>query len=196
MILRSTRSHRRAPGTPPGHPLLHATFLALLAAATFGVAGGRARAAERTASWSIGPLEVVSKGTTRRMPEGTLVDGYTLEAPARVRGDAPVADGVLVVHLSSFSPARDLPRQPRGLFYVRGTWRLVPSAPSDADVRRGAEGLHGVVTAALPADPTAGGGGFTLRTRLAPGGNRGVRAGDGALTVSDRRTAELVLTYR
>jgi hypothetical protein len=200
----SSTTCRISTGRGPGaQALLRAALFALLAAAAFTFAGDRARAAEapprpaeKNASWAVGALEVVSKGKTKRMPEGTFVDGYTLKAPAKVRGEGPVGDATLVLVLSSFFPAKDLPRQPRGMYYVKGTWRLVPAAPSGADVRIGAEGLHGVVTAALQADPTAGGGGFTLRTRVSPGGNRGLRSGDGALTVNEKREAELNLTYR
>lgn len=171
-------------------------MLALVAAA-LAVSGGRARAAERTASWSVGRLEIVSNGHAKRMTQGTMVDGYTLRAAAKARGEAPVGDGVLVVQLSTFFPAKDLPRQPKGLHYVKGTWRLVARGTADPGPGRGGPGvLQGSVTAVLPADPTAGGGGFTLRTRITPGANRGIRAGDGALTVDVERAAELNLTYR
>lgn len=196
----TTRSHpgaveRRAPAA--ARALVRAVLLAALAAAASTVAGGTARAAERTASWSVGPLEVVAKGKVRRMAEGTLVDGYGLRAPARLRGDGPLDEATLVLLLSTFHPAKDLPGQPKGLYYVKGTWRLVPAKPAaGGGARSRAEGLQGSLTAALPSDPTAGGGGFTLRTRVSPGGGRGVRAGDGTLTVNDRLEAELNLSYR
>lgn len=189
-----------SPTTPYASPAVTPRPVALALLATLAVvllAAGRARAADRTASWEIGPFEVVTKGQLKRMAEGTMTDGYTLKAPARVRGEAPVGDGTLVVQLSSFYPAKDLPKQPRGLYYVKGVWRLFAKGAADPGARRGGpEVLHGDVTAALPSDPTAGGGGFTLRTRLAPRSARGVRAGDGVLTVNDRREAELTLTIR
>lgn len=173
------------------------TGLVALLAALLALPGGRALAAERTASWAVGRLEVVSSGQRRQLAEGTLVEGYTLKAPVKARDGAPVGDGVLVVQLSAFSPAQDLPRQPKGLFYVKGTWRLVEDgSQAPASVRHAPGLLQGLVTAALPVDPTAGGGAFTLRTRVAPGSSRAVRAGDGALTVDDARAAELVLTLR
>jgi hypothetical protein len=157
---------------------------------------GSARAAERAASWSVGRLEVVSKGHTRQLAEGTLVEGYVLRAAATARPGAPVSDGVLVLRLTSFFPAKDLPHQPRGLYYVKGTWRLVAEGGVAPGIRHAPGLLEGLVTAALPTDPTAGGGGFTLGARVAPGSSRAVRAGDGALTVNERREAELVLTLR
>lgn len=171
---------------------------ALAAFAVLSLGAGPARAAEqRTASWAVGRLEVVSRGQPKRMPEGTLVDGYTLKARATARDGAPVGDGTLVVVLGAFSPSRDLPGQPRGLHYVKGTWRLVAEGARDPGARgRGPQALHGFITAALPADPTRGGGGFTLRTRVAPGALRGLRDGDGSLTVNDAGEAELVLTLR
>lgn len=179
-------------------PLLRAALLTVVAAALFTAGpGGRARAAERIARWSVGRLEVISPGTPKRMAEGTLVDGYSMKAPVKAVGEAPVGDGVLVVQLAAFSPAQDLPRQPKGLYYVKGTWRLFAAGTPDPGARRsGPTVLHGSITAALPADPTAGGGGFTLRTRVAPRALRDVHAGDGALTVNAERTAELVLTLR
>lgn len=189
---------RRTPtrSTAAAHLVLRTGRLALFAAA-LALVGGRARAAESTASWAIGPLEVVSQGRPKRMAEGTFVDGYTLKATATARAGAPVGDGTLVIQLTSFFPAKDLPRQPKGLHYVKGIWRLFAKGTADPGARRGGrEVLHGDLTAALPADPTAGGGGFTLRTRLAPRSTPGVRAGEGALTVNDRREAELTLTLR
>lgn len=191
----TTRGTLPGLGRPWAHPLVRAAVLALLAA--LAASGGRARAAERTASWSIGRLEVVSKGVPKRMVQGTMIDGYTLRAPAKARGDAPVGDGVLILQLSTFSPAKDLPQQPKGLYYVKGIWRIVAGGAADPGPGRGGPGiLQGTITAALPSDPTAGEGGFTLRTKITPGANRGIRAGDGALTVDRERAADLTLTYR
>lgn len=173
-------------------------LFALLAAGALAVLGGRARAAESTASWAVGPLEVVHEGTTRRLPEGTFVDGYALKAPARAREGAPIGDAVLVVRLSAFSPAKDLPRQPRGLYYVKGTFRLVAQGSTRAGegIRHSPDLLEGRVTAALPLDPTAGGGGFTLRAQVLAGSHRAIRAAEGTLTVNERREAELTLVLR
>jgi hypothetical protein len=171
--------------------------LAALVSALLTLPGGRARPAERTASWVIDRLDVVSEGHRRLLPEGRLVEGFTLQAPVEAREGAPLGDGVLVVQLSAFSPANDLPRQPKGLWYVKGTWRLVAAgSQTPASVRHAPDVLQGLVSAALPVDPTAGDGAFTLRARVAAGSHRQVRAGDGALTVNAERAAELVLTLR
>lgn len=171
--------------------------LAALVTALLTLPGGRARSAERTASWVVGRLEVVSEGHRRQLSEGRLVEGYTLQAPVEAREGAPLGDGVLVVQLSAFSPASDLPRQPKGLWYVKGAWRLVAAgSQTPASVHHAPDVLQGFVSAALPVDPTAGRGAFTLRARIAPGSHRQVRAGDGALTVNNERAAELVLTLR
>lgn len=177
----------------PGTPLL-----ALLAAGALALMGGRARAADSTASWAVGRLAVLHEGTARRLPEGTFVDGYTLKASARAREGAPIGDAVLVVRLSAFWPAKDLPRQPKGLWYVKGTFRLVAQGSTLAGegIRHAPDLLEGRFTAALPVDPTAGGGGFTLRAQVLPGSHRSIRAADGTLTVNERREAELTLALR
>lgn len=186
-------SARERGAAMPGKPLL-----ALLAAGALALIPGRARGAESTASWAVGHLEVVHEGTTRRLPEGTFVDGYTLKASARAREGAPIGDAVLVVRLSAFSPARDLPRQPRGLYHVKGTFRLVAQGSTRAGegIRHSPDLLEGRVTAALPLDPTAGGGGFTLRAQILPGSHRAIHAAEGTLTVNERREAELTLVVR
>jgi hypothetical protein len=191
-------------------PALPRRALARLALVTLAIAplasasAGAAAAARplppaqpKVGSWQIGKLEVISRGRVKQMREGRLVDGYTLKAPARARPGAPAGDGTLVVTLGSFSPVKDLPHQPTGFHYVKGTWRLLPEGVTSVPAKhaRATELLSGHVTAALPRDPTEGKGGFTLRMRLTRAA-AGVKLGDGTLTVDDALGAELTLTYR
>lgn len=155
-----------------------------------------ARPRSQQVGWSLGKLEVVVPAEVRQQAEGRLAEGYTLRASAQATGDAPVKKGSFLVTLTSFFPAKDLPRQPRGLYYVSGKWRLVKEGVQvSSDTARGPGIIQGTLVGALAEDPTAGKGGWTVRARLTPSQAAGPwKRGEGMLVVDDKLSGQLALT--
>jgi hypothetical protein len=163
-------------------------------------AGARAKAPAqprgRQAAWSLGKLEVVVPAEARELPEGRLADGYTLRGSAAGSGAAPFPKGSFLMTISSFYPSKDLPRQPRGLHYVSGKWRLVKEGVQvSSETARGPGIIQGTLVGALSEDPTAGKGGWTVRARLTPSQAAGPwKRGEGMLVVDDKLAGQLSLT--
>ncbi|MBI5067963.1 MAG: hypothetical protein HZB56_06960 [Deltaproteobacteria bacterium] len=155
-----------------------------------------ARPRSQQVGWSLGKLEVVVPAEAREQPEGRLAEGYTLRAQAQAVGDAPVKKGSFLMTISSFFPARDLPRQPRGLHYVSGKWRLVKEGVQvTSETARGPGIIQGTLVGALSEDPTTGKGSWTLRARLTPSQAAGAwKRGEGMLVVDDKLVGQLALT--
>jgi hypothetical protein len=146
-------------------------------------------------TWQLGPLQVLSPGRKKQLDEGTITEGYTVKAEAKAMGPASVSDGTFTMTFSAFSPLKDMPKQPKGFWYVRGNWRLVQAgskAPPRA--RHNPEALQGFLLAQLPFDPTTGKGGYVLAAKT-PKGNAwgGWKRIEGTINVDEKLEGTLYL---
>jgi hypothetical protein len=146
-------------------------------------------------TWQLGPLHVLSPGTKKQLKEGTMTEGYTVTAPAKAMGPASVSDGTFTMTFGAFTPVKDMPKQPKGFWYVRGNWRLVQSgAKAPAKGRHNSEALQGFLLAQLPFDPTTGKGGYALAAKT-PKGNAwgGWKKIEGTINVDEKLEGTLYL---
>ena len=150
---------------------------------------------KKVATWQIGPLAVLSPGAVKRLPEGKFTEGYTVTAFARASAAAPFPEGTFTMTLASFTPDKDMPKQPKGFFYVKGAWRLVRTGSKvPAGARHSPEALQGQVVAKLPVDPTAGKGGWSATLRTPKGATFGTLSDlAGTLTVNEVQEGTLFL---
>ncbi len=150
---------------------------------------------KKVATWQIGQLRVLSPGTFKKLPEGRFTEGYTVTAPARAVGDVPFADGTFTMTIASFTPDKDMPRQPTGSWYVKGAWRLVRTGSKvPAGARHSPEALAGQLVAKLPLDPVTGKGGWSVTLRTPKGATFGdLKNVAGTFTVSETLDGSLFL---
>jgi hypothetical protein len=156
-------------------------------------AGPAAR--KKVATWRLGQLQVLSPGAFKKLPEGRFTEGYTVTATARAEGDVPFPDGTFTMTIGSFTPAKDMPKQPTGSWYVKGAWRLVRTGSTvPPTARHSTESLQGQVVAKLPIDPTTGTGGWSATLRTPKGSAFGdLRNIAGTLTVNEKLEGTLFL---
>lgn len=150
---------------------------------------------KKVATWQLGRLQVLSPGAFKKLPEGRFTEGYTVTAPARAVGDVPFADGTFTMTIASFTPDKDMPKQPTGSWYVKGAWRLVRTGSKvPAGARHSPEALAGQVVAKLPLDPVTGKGGWSATLRTPKGATFGeLKNVAGTLTVNEKLDGSLFL---
>ena len=176
--------------------LAAALALPSLAAEPAGTAAG-APTRKKVATWQLGKLQVLSPGAFKTLPEGRFTEGYTVTATARASGDVPFPDGTFTMTIGSFTPAKDMPKQPTGSWYVKGAWRLVRTGTKvPPSARHSPESLQGQVVARLPLDPTAGKGGWSATLRTPKGSAFGdLKNLAGTLTVNKQHEGTLFLQW-
>ena len=150
---------------------------------------------KKVATWQLGQLRVLSPGAFKKLPEGRFTEGYTVTAPARAVGDVPFTDGTFTMTIGSFTPDKDMPKQPTGSWYVKGAWRLVRTGSKvPAGARHSPEAIQGQVIAKLPIDPTVGKGGWSATLRTPKGATFGTLSNlAGTLTVNEQLEGTLFL---
>lgn len=155
----------------------------------------KASAKVKTATWKLGTFEVLSPGAIQALPEGSYTEGYTARATATPEGDTPIGAGVFTVTFGAFAPVKDLPKQPKGFWYVKGSWRLVQNnTRTPAAARHSPELMQGTLIAQLPFDPTQGKGAWVASARLPAGVPYGeYRKVDGTLNVDEQQSGRLFL---
>lgn len=156
--------------------------------------------------WQLSTLKVVSEGTTTQLPEGTLIMGYKVQAVAVATDpDSPVRRGKFEMEMSVFSPAKDMPGQKAGLWYVSGKWTITDAAAKATvtRVRHNTATISGTMLAELTANPltdaTAWEASFQIPMSLTGGRwtkgegmlllNFGTKSGNAAMPDVDRRPA-------
>jgi hypothetical protein len=179
-------------------PLKRVALAALALGLALGGAPARAqeRVAAQNAAWTLGTMEVVSAGRARTTKVGRLVTGYVLRAPATARGASPIASGTWRLTLTAFQPAKDMPGQKAGRWYVRGDWTLTgPRAPApEVKARHARDQMKGIVLGELPFDPTTATTAWTAAARLPKSTISGKWGkGNGTLNVNPNQGGELSL---
>lgn len=115
--------------------------------------------------WKLSGVHLVDKGREAKLPEGSLISDYVIEADASSDNQAVVANGKLRLQLSLFSPKQSQHGQKKGFWYVRGKWMLsdtnAPEAAAGSRVLPGRIG--GSVLAELPASPAELGKAWSAR---------------------------------
>ncbi len=145
--------------------------------------------------WQVTDAKVVSPGTTGRAPDGTLTQGYAVEAVAvATTPGTPVPRGVFQLTVTAFRPLRDLPGQKAGVWYVRGTWSVTDEQASAAELaaRHSPAVVRGSLSAELTFDPAVQAGAVEalLTLPLSPDGGRWSR-GSGSFSGNERFEGEM-----
>ncbi|MCU0836430.1 MAG: hypothetical protein MUC77_18660 [Chromatiaceae bacterium] len=138
--------------------------------------------------WQLTQARVLSHGVTTRVPVGTLTEDYLVEAVATATTDGtPVPQGRFEISVSAFQPARDMPGQKAGVWYVRANWAVMDEQASEEEqaARHSPSIVRGSLSAELPFNPanTAGTMDAAVRLPMSPDGGRWSR-GDGTFTGS------------
>ncbi|MEW6519822.1 MAG: hypothetical protein AB1461_10450 [Thermodesulfobacteriota bacterium] len=182
-----------------GFVLMALTLLALCTGQPEAVAGTE-QGGGKMFSWQLQDAEVVSRGETLTSSTGILTKGYVVEALAVTsQGKAPVRTGRYTVDVTAFSPAKDLPGQKAGVWYVRGTWTLTDQTADEEELKahHNPGTIKGFLDAELPFNPLTDGGAFDAQVRvpMAPGA-AGWAAGDGTFTGNERFEGTLNLNLK
>lgn len=146
--------------------------------------------------WQISDPQVVDPGQTFETEAGTLTSGYIMEAAATaVEGDI-MRDGVFRLTMSVFAPAKDLPGQEAGLWYVEGKWTLTRknANPVTVKVRHNPDLITGNMKAELTFDPLAAPQNWSALAWLpmSPAAGRWAK-GDGSLSLNSQFEGDLFL---
>ncbi|MDH4230570.1 MAG: hypothetical protein OEW04_00900 [Nitrospirota bacterium] len=116
--------------------------------------------------WQISNAQVVDPGKTMTNNKGTLTKGYIIEAAAdAVSPDAPIKKGTLRITMSAFLPAKDMPGQKAGTWYVQGKWSITDENASETEKKaRHSEGVvRGDLFATSNFNPCASQGALSAR---------------------------------
>lgn len=110
---------------------------------------------EEEVIWEISKPEIIDAGETIVMGQGTLVQGFVVQAKAKSRHNNVVPEGTIVMILSAFQPNQDLPGQVAGVWYVQGEWEITKknALPESANARHSSDKAHGSVKAELAFNP-------------------------------------------
>lgn len=151
-------------------------------------------------AWQLTHARVLSPGVTTRVPVGILTDGYVVEAVATATtAETPVALGRFEISVSAFQPARDMPGQKAGVWYVRGNWAVMDEQASDEEkaARHSPSIVRGGLSAELPFNPASTTGTLDAAVSLpaSPDGGRWAR-GDGAFSGSQMFEGEMHISAR
>ncbi len=121
----------------------------------------------KTVSWKLKKGRIIDPGQTNKSKDGELTLGYIVEADAS-SSDAPIKKGFFRATLSSFSPAKDLVGQKKGVWYVNGTWEIIDKRASKEKVKAKHSDavIRGRLQTQLDFDPTQTSGNFVAETEL------------------------------
>jgi hypothetical protein len=148
--------------------------------------------------WQLTQARVLSHGVTTHVPFGTLTDGYVVEAVATATtAETPVPLGRFEISVSAFQPARDMPGQKAGVWYVRGSWAVMDEQASDEEkaARHSPSIVRGGLSAELPFNPanTAGTVDAAVSLPMSPDGGRWSR-GEGTFSGSEVFDGEIQIS--
>jgi len=119
--------------------------------------GARNTFANAQVAWQLKNMHQTSPGQISRSKEGEFKRDYVIEADADAGVQAFFPKARFRLSLNVFAPARDMPGQVKGKWYVQGIWTLEPDVQAQGAFPEGmlAGTLSGRVQAALPFDPTS-----------------------------------------
>lgn len=122
--------------------------------------GGWSRSAafaSTNATWKLTNVLKIGAAQVVQSKEGALKRQYVIGADADAGSQALFPRAHLRLTLDVFSPAKNMPGQMKGKWYVHGIWTLEPDAQAAVSAEAGAltGPLSGRVQAELPFDPTA-----------------------------------------
>jgi hypothetical protein len=142
--------------------------LALLLILPGNLQGRQAVQPGRQITWQITAARVVNPGATASGAQGTVTNGYEIEAEAGSEGAAPIPKGTFRLTLSIFSPGQDQPGQKAGLWYLRGSWSLADKnlPPQAAKARHSRGVIKGELTGELPFNPALSSGSVHAQVRM------------------------------
>ena len=119
------------------------------------------------ATWTLTDGVVTDPGKSSETPEGLLITGYTVQARAQALGWAPIEQGKFTIHLTIFTPRKNMPGQEVGKYYVRGAWDLTKKG-AVITTRHTPDSLKGFLKTVLPFNPAAGPGSFEADVYVGP----------------------------
>ena len=104
--------------------------------------------------WKLTDAKMVNAGESLTIPQGILINGYTVEATATPLGEGASITGKFRMTLSLFSPSEAMPGQKVGYWYVNGIWTITDvKASIPAAVRHSPNMLSGRLIAELSFNP-------------------------------------------
>lgn len=127
-------------------------------------------------TWKLSRGKVLSKGTTKDVPEGKIVSGCVIEGQAvSANQGIPFSKGKYRVSLTLFSPKRDLPGQKAGTWYLTGDWTITNTAASREDLaaRHNSHETGGSFSLDSPFNPLVGKGNLNGSLLLRSNGAQG-----------------------
>ncbi len=127
--------------------------------------GGSALAAKKTpvtpevVTWELTKSRIIDPGQTIVMEQGTLVQGFVVEAKAKTKAKSKlIPEGTFELTMDVFSPSRDLPGQKAGMHYVQGKWSVARKniSPESKNARHSVDRVNGDMQAGLAVNPMDG----------------------------------------
>ncbi len=151
---------------------------------------------DETVIWELSKARVVDPGRTYAMGEGTMTEGFVIEAKAKAKHNNVVPEGRFQLTLSAFAPNRDMPGQKAGTWYVQGKW-VITKAGADPNVlkaRHNPAKVEGTVSAELGFNPTTSPDKWSGKARIPMSLAAGQWAkGEGALSLDGNFEGDLFL---
>jgi len=148
--------------------------------------------------WELTKAEVVDPGQTILTEQGTLVEGYTIEAKAKAKNNNVVPEGQLRLTMSLFSPNRDLPGQQAGHWYAQGKWTITKQNydPEKVKVRHNPDVMGGDLQTELTFNPLEGQQNWSAKARLPMSLAVGRWSkGDGSFSFNGQLEGDLFLAF-
>ncbi len=112
--------------------------------------------ANTNVTWQLKNVHATGPGKLTKSREGKLTREYVIEADADAGLHELFGKAHFRLSLDAFSPAKNMPGQLKGKWYVRGKWTLEPEEQTQGTSESMLTGpLSGRVKATLSFDPTA-----------------------------------------
>jgi hypothetical protein len=105
--------------------------------------------------WELSKTQVIDRGQTISIKQGTLTTGYAIEAKAKAKTGDLLAEGTFRLTLTAFKPKKDMPGQKAGYWYVQGDWTVTKkdADPASVKVRHNPDVVAGAIKAQLTFNP-------------------------------------------
>lgn len=140
--------------------------------------------------WELKDARVVNPGASMAVPQGTLINGYTIEATATPIGDAGSVKAKFRMTASLFSPNGTMAGQKVGHWYMTGIWTITDSKEViPAKVRHSPGMLSGRFLAELPFNPASASGkvdATLLLSGVSAPGHRAAAGGKGTFSGNEK----------
>jgi hypothetical protein len=125
--------------------------------------------------WQLSDTKVISWGTLSDGLEGSMRSGIKIEGKAVTEAPAAIfSEGKFSTTLNAFRPVTDMGNQKAGIWYLHGQWSVTAKGadPALLKARYNPFSISGMLTAAVPYDPSFATGVMEAEMRLQRAGTK------------------------